>query len=886
MAISAGQTPRSDDISAREEHVRAATRSLSALLDRDPEARQLLHRTDPLPNAAGYRKIISGALSRAGVAELRREKRRRLLEIAARDLTGEIDLVAATSALSDLADACLDATLSSVGSPREVAVVSMGKLGARELNYCSDIDVIFVTDGDVTSATAAAERVVGELGGVAPEGQAFRIDVDLRPEGRSGALVRSVDAMLEYYRRWADDWEYQALIKARASAGNVAAAHAVIDGTRSLVFPVDVSPQRVASIRKMKTRVEEHALRYTRRARAGEERDVKRGPGGIRDIEFAIQLLQLVHGGSDPTVRIASTLAAITRLVEGGYIAEDDAAGMSVAYRWLRAVEHRIQLWQERQVHLLPTDAVAAAALARSLGFRDSPARSASDAFQERHLAVLADVRARFEKLFYRPMIESLAGGSTRALTQEALRERLLVFGFRDVERAARTLDGLVSGTSRRARLFRVLTPPFLRFVVETPLPDQGLFSFLTLGEALQGRVDALGALRDNPPALRILARVLGHGRILGDLLAQVPEELATIADPAGPSTLKPRERLLREASASLVWRDPDDRLSGLRRFKRREMLRVALVDVATDAGVEEVGAALSDVADACLQAALPEDVPLAVVAMGKLGGRELSYASDLDVMFVHEADPQQAERIAEGLMQALGEVTPEGQAFRMDAALRPEGNAGPLARSLEAFVEYYERWARPWELLALIKGRIAAGDADVGARWLSRIKPLAFPTRVPDGALSEIRHLKARMQRERIGRGVDPRRHIKLGPGALSDVEFAIQIVQLRHGGDRPSLRVHGTLDALHAARDAELLSPGDHERLTDAWRFLTRLRARLFLAAGRPVDVLPVKPEDAEAAGIAMGFIDQPRQQLEESYLRLTRRARPIADRLIFGD
>jgi [glutamine synthetase] adenylyltransferase / [glutamine synthetase]-adenylyl-L-tyrosine phosphorylase len=864
----------------RAQAVRSASRSLAEVVD---YASDLLAGEHPLPDADGYLSAMRAARS-AGAAELRTAKRLRLVEIAARDLAGEIALEEVGRALADLADACLTASLEALGGADDLAVIAMGKLGARELNYASDIDVMFVSAGDPTAAKPVAEQLLHELGDFAPEGQAFRIDTNLRPEGRSGALVRSLDGYLEYYNRWAKPWEYQALIKARHAAGASVGA-ALVERTRPLVFPPEVPAERVVSVRKMKERVETHAQRSVRRGRSSESDDVKLGPGGIRDIEFSVQLLQLVHGGTDESVRAPATLDALVALVEGGYVAEDDGAGLAVAYRWLRNVEHRLQLWQERQVHHLPSAEEERARIARVMGFKDSPSESARERFDAYHRGVLSDVRNRFEKLFYRPMIESLAGGMAR-LPEEALRERLRILGFRDVERAARTLSGLVSGGSRRARLFKVLTPALLRSLATTPQPDVGLFGFLTVGEALGSRLDALNALRDNPPALGSLARVLGSGRLLGDVLAQVPDELSLVVDPHDEPRPKERDRLVREARASLGWRDPGERWDGLRRFKRREMLRVAVADVGGAVAVDEVGAGLADLADACLAAALDDlDVPLAVIGMGKLGGRELNYSSDVDVMFLHDADPGAAEKAAEQLMRAIGEVTPEGQAFRVDAALRPEGKSGPLVRSLDSYLEYYERWSRPWEHLALLKARLAAGDPELGERFVAATRTYSYPAKLPPGALAEIRHLKARMEKERVPRGTDARRHLKFGPGGLADVEFSAQVLQLQHAHDRDELRVTGTLDALDACWREGLLTDAEALRLAEAYRFLMKARNRMFFMAGRPQDSLPAKPEELEALGVAMGYTDQPRQQMEEDFLRLTRRARKVAEKVIYG-
>jgi glutamate-ammonia-ligase adenylyltransferase len=875
----------SEVLSTRTTAIERVSRSLNDFLQQDERAAQLLVESE-LPSRDSYRHRMTAAVERGDLVELRLEKRRLLLQIAAFDASGLAELEEVGRALAHLADACLDATLAHFGGSDDLAVVAMGKLGANELNYVSDIDVMFVATGDLGRATKAAENLLAELGAMAPEGQAYAIDANLRPEGRSGALARSFEGFLEYYRRWAKTWEYQALLKARAAAGRLDLAQELVDATRAYVFPREVDAQRIESIREMKERVERNALLSARRTRSRESNDVKLGPGGIRDIEFSVQLLQLVHGGNDPSVRSPATMDALLRLVEGGYIADEDAAGLSVAYRWLRNVEHRLQLRQERRVHMLPSDEHARSDIARSMGFMDGPFESAAERFDTVHHSVLSDVRGRFEKLFYRPMIESLAEAGVTRLSEEALGERLRVLGYRDVKRAARTLAGLVAGTSRRAKLLRVLAPAQLRWLASTPLPDEGLFGFLRVSESLGGRLDALGGLRDNPPGLQLLAKVLGHGRLLSEVLSHVPEELTTIADPRGPGKPKDRERLVREANASLEWREPERKLDGLRRFKRREMLRVALSDLAGEADVVEVGVGLSSLADACLEAALVEcELPFAVIGMGKLGGRELNYSSDIDVMFVHDAEPAEAEGVAEGLMRAIGEVTPEGQAFRIDSALRPEGKSGPLARSIESFLEYYDRWSKPWEHQALVKARVAAGDVSVGERLVDATRRLAFPQRVPLETLAETRHLKARMERERIPRGIEPRRHFKMGPGGTADVEFSIQILQLRHGHEIGDLQVASTLDALTAAERHDLMPAEDAQQLRAAYLFLSCLRNRLFFLTGRPVDVLPVRPEDLEALGVAMGYQDQPRQELQEDYLRITRRTRKIAERYIFG-
>ena len=462
---------------------------------------------------------------------VRTERRLLLLSIAGADLSGELQLEEVGMALADLADACITAALLEAQAPASLGVIAMGKLGARELNYVSDIDVMFVSGDDPQRAASAAARAIEALSAVTAHGRAYLVDVNLRPEGRNGALARTLESYLEYYHRWAQPWEFQALIKARALGSDHPVGQALVDETRSLVYPLSIPTERIAAVRAIKVRVESQARRARTRGTSSRASDVKLDRGGIRDIEFCVQLLQLVHGGLDESVRCAATLDAARALAGGGYLADEDEAGLSVAYRWLRAIEHRLQLRNERRVVRLPHKEMDKAILAHAMGYEDSPTSWAYERFESAHQRVLLDVRSRFEKLFYRPMIESLSVPGAGRLSAAALGERLRLLGFRDTKRAAQILHGLVSGTSRKARLFRVLAPPFMRSLGSTPLPDVGLLSFLSLGDALGERLDVLGALRDNPPGLHLLAHVLGSGRVAGEMLGHVPEQLALIAD-------------------------------------------------------------------------------------------------------------------------------------------------------------------------------------------------------------------------------------------------------------------------------------------------------------------------------------------------------------------
>jgi glutamate-ammonia-ligase adenylyltransferase len=473
------------------------------------------------------------------------------------------------------------------------------------------------------------------------------------------------------------------------------------------------------------------------------------------------------------------------------------------------------------------------------------------------------------------------------------MRERLAALGFANPDRAMAHLHALTAGLSRRATVLRAMLPVMLPWLAEAPDPDGGLAALRVVAERLGDRAAFLGTLRDNPAAAELLCAVLGTSRLLGDLLARHPELLTAMADERGLAAPRPPEELVAEAAA-IVDRHQDAAAAwdALRRFKRRELARVAVRDLAGGAGVELVGAELAALADACLEAALRvaareagvEHAGLAVLGMGKLGGNELNYVSDVDVLFCHqpadgvdpEAAAQAAARVARGVVQGLSAVTHEGTCYRVDANLRPEGRNGPLSRTLGSYQAYWDRWAQPWELQALVKVRPVAGDGALAGRFCAEAAARVYPERLDPETVAAIRHSKARVEAERLPAGTDPRLHLKLGPGGLADVEWTVQLLQLRLGGSRPEVRVQGTLAALDALAGAGLVAAGEAAWLADAYRLCLRTRNLAYLVAGRPVESLPTDPLALDRLARAMG--EPGRQRLLEVYRRATRRARRV--------
>ncbi|MGH8971900.1 MAG: bifunctional [glutamine synthetase] adenylyltransferase/[glutamine synthetase]-adenylyl-L-tyrosine phosphorylase [Acidimicrobiia bacterium] len=869
-----------------------ASRSLSEAAVADPSLLECL--ADPATlagecpadwySAMAVTALEAGADDPAGA--LRRWKRKELARIAVRDLLNLADLPAVGRELAALAQACLEAAVSLVEVPVPMAVIGMGKLGGRELNYASDVDVLFVHEGDTATAERAARSVLSTMAAPGPHGIVFRTDAALRPEGRAGRLSRTLDAYSSYWEKWASTWEFQALIKARPVAGDAGLAARFLEAADPHVWPERLDPDAVREVRSMKARAEEEVSR-----RGLAEREIKRGRGGLRDVEFAVQLLQLVHGRHDPGIRSPNTLEALDQLGRAGYVDKAQVRTLDASYRFLRTVEHRLQLEDETQTHSLPADRASRNRLARVLGYRDEGTRSAREQFEAVHRRHQAQVRSIHEKLFFRPLLEAFAG--TGPLPVAAAEERLAAFGFLDMTHTRAALTELTTGLTRRSRLMAQLFPLLLEWLSETPDPDLGLLQMRRLAEG-RARSGALAiTFRESPGAAERVCRLLGSSRVVGDALRRHPEFVPSLADDALLAAEKSREALVAEALGTLAWRDDEEaRREGLRRFKRRELLRIAARDLLGFASVEAVGRELAALAEACVEATvrwLEPSVPFAVIGMGRLGGRELSYASDIDVLFVYEgsgpSDFDAAEKVATRIIKEIGATTAEGQTFRIDANLRPEGKQGPLARSLDGYRSYYERWALTWEFQSLLKARPIAGDMSLGAEFRRMIEPFVYRVPFPADDVREVRRMKARVERERIPPGEDPQFHLKLGRGSLSDVEFTVQLLQLLEGGRDPEVRSASTIDGLFRLASRGLLAPADAEALRAAYRFCERARNHRYLLTGSPGDSLPTDGAEAARLGRLLGYTSQPVTGLREDYRRLTRRARAVVERVFYG-
>ncbi|WP_413250696.1 bifunctional [glutamine synthetase] adenylyltransferase/[glutamine synthetase]-adenylyl-L-tyrosine phosphorylase [Sinomonas flava] len=862
---------------------------------------------------------------------LRVAYRRRLCELALRDLHAASPtdfLPTAAAELSDLAGAALEAALAvsraeaAATFGREdvaavgLAVIGMGKCGARELNYISDVDVVYVIEADGAQAselddaravligTHLATGLARAVYSTGREPALWQVDANLRPEGRDGPLVRTLDSHLAYYARWAQSWEFQALLKARWIAGDRALGERYEQAIAPLVWSSAGREGFVESVQAMRRRVTENI------PAAEADRQIKLGAGGLRDVEFTVQLLQLVHGRSDENLRVRDTTSAIAALAEGGYIGRRDADEFDSSYRYLRLLEHRLQLSRLRRTHLMPVKDDALRALARAAQGILEIGKSSPEQLLETWHRTKRRVRELHERIFYRPLLNTVANLSPdeARLTPEAAQARLAALGYRDPQGSMRHIEALTAGVSRRAALQRQLLPVLLGWLAEGVDPDGGLLAFRRVSEALGTSPWYLGLLRDSAAAAERLCHVLSDSRLIADLLEVSPESVAWLGNDADLRPLALEAQWNEIQSKLSRHADPAAAMRLVRLIRRREILRVALADRARIIDTQGVGWALADadqaavlgalrVAEAAAAAKAPLVTQVLVVAMGRQGGREIGYGSDADVIYVHrplpDADSAAAQKQALEIVGSLSALLTQPlkppvlaeRVLTLDADLRPEGKNGPLVRSLDSFAEYYRRWALTWEAQALLRARPLAGDDGLAKEFMALVDTVRYPEELPTAEIREIRRIKARVESERLPRGADPSRHVKLGRGGLSDVEWLVQLLQLEHAARHPQLRTTETLPALSAAADLGLLPKADAELLAEAWILASRVRSANVAWSGRASDVLPTSRRDLEAVARWCGYAPGNASALEQHYLNLTRRARQVFERIFYG-
>ncbi|MDO4911717.1 MAG: bifunctional [glutamine synthetase] adenylyltransferase/[glutamine synthetase]-adenylyl-L-tyrosine phosphorylase [Corynebacterium sp.] len=837
-----------------------------------------------------------------------------LLRIAAYDLAGTfirmpgheanpkpaMPFPQVAQALTALADAALNASLAvamrtvygdePAGS--HLAILAMGKCGARELNYISDVDVIFVG----SDAESKITRVASEFIRVGSR-CFFEVDAALRPEGKRGALVRTEESHLAYYKKWAHTWEFQAQLKARPMAGDMALGALHVENLQPMVWTASQRESFVPDVQAMRTRVVENVPQDLR------HRELKLGHGGLRDVEFAVQMLQLVHGRADEKLRVTATTEALARLIDGGYIGREDGAALINSYEFLRLLEHRLQLQRLKRTHLLPADDDTDNLrwLARAAGIVPGAGQTYVDAIRDAVRSTSLEVRDLHTKLFFRPLLNSVVELSVDQLrlTPEAAKRQLAALNYQHPDRAYEHLVALASGSRRRAKIQAMLLPTLLGWLSGTPDPDAGLLNYRKLSETAGESQWYLRMLRDEGIVGQRLMQLLGTSPYVSDLILGNPDAVQLLGDGAtGPKLLdvSPETVSTSLVAAACRQNDPDKAIAVARSLRRAELARVASADLLGMLDVVEVAESLSRVWCAVLEAALRTEIKatgeqkakIAVIGMGRLGGMELGYASDADVMFVCE--PTEGTDTDEAIKWSIGVVDrmrkrlskpSNDPPLEVDLGLRPEGRSGAAVRTVESYKQYYERWGEPWEFQALLRAIPVAGDEEVGQAFLDAINPLRYPEGgCSEDTAREIKRMKARVDNERLPRGADRKTHTKLGRGGLGDIEWTVQLLQMQN----TQVTETGTLQALAHLQEIGALTEEQAEQLRDSWLLATKTRNALALVRRKWTDQLPEPGQQLAPVAMVAGWKDY--QAFYDHYLKITRRARGVVDDVFWGE
>ena len=874
---------------------------------------------------------------------LRRYKRKESLRIGVRDLLGDADLETTTLELTNLAEATLqkcyeigeNELTSRFGTPQAeqpngeksrctFSVIGMGKFGGFELNFSSDIDVMFIysQDGETSQGVEnrqyfnkLSEFIINGLSELTPEGYVFRVDARLRPESSAGSIARSIDSYEAYYEGWGEIWERQSLIKARPVAGDLKLGRQFIDMIQPFVYQRYLDEFSIAEIkmeiRQTKARIEDRI----REKGSSVNNHVKLGIGCIRDIEFTIQCLQLIYGGPNSALRNCNSLESIELLYQHKFLSPRNRDVFADAYRFLRTVEHRLQMEADRQRYSLPSKTPDLIKLARSAGYRDTKSVLALEAFHADYRQHTHAVRLIFEKILEIPTPNGGIDLASLFTTTDAglVRQILNAFGFADPHEARRRLKSMAEGSDgvrfspNVRRLFVQLAPVLLHFLAESPDPDMAFRYIDVFTSKVGARASYYSLFRDNPSIVEMLAKLCGTSRFLAELLIAHPESfdvLTVFSVMAHPKILAEKQRetieLIASVANSLVF-------ERLRQYKNSEVLRIGMRSILAQVELESkdwdetprisadlwtTTAELSDLAEATLQAMysqikdtfqaehgrpLAEDgteVTFAIIGMGKFGGGELNFSSDLDVMLVYSVDGKTTKGVTNAdyfsdlglaLVNGLKGSAEGGSIYELDFRLRPFGNGGAIAMPLAGYQNYFNKHAETWERQALTRARPVAGDMDLGEQFIAQAHAFAYRQPLTRDEVTEIAHTRQRKEAQAT-RPVTTRRrrksrtqNVKAGYGGLVDIEFAVQILQLIHGTDSPQVRVQHTVEAITQLHEIAVLTNDQKAQLLEAYEFLRRVENSLRIVHDRPLDALPDKASELGKLARRLGYADQ---------------------------
>jgi glutamate-ammonia-ligase adenylyltransferase len=887
-----------------------------------------------------------------GMGILRKFKKREILRIGLRDLYGKATLTETMDELSCLAEVIIEKAYeisdrelrkrfgtpiySEDGESRECrfTVLGMGKLGGEELNFSSDIDLMYLyssdkgettgipgTHGDIINSisnheyfTKLSELITKVLGASTEDGFAYRVDLRLRPMGSRGDIATSLRSYELYYESWGKTWERAALTKARPVAGDKDLGKEFLKIIKPFIYRKYLDFAAIGEIRDMKTRID----------RSGyiKGKDVKRGYGGIREVEFLIQALQLIYGAKETGLQERNSMKSMHRLSQKGLLSYDEYSLLSNAYIFLRILEHRLQILDDRQVHTIPEGQKELEALARRMGYRER----ASEKLIKEYAYHTKAVHRIYDNLFYQ-YVEEKPGISELSLMMEGgydeseAKKILKGQGFKDPERAYKNLllirdgEAMAHHTPRWSRMLSNVLPDIFERIVKSPDPDLALRNFESFLNA-GGWEDAFFTmLTENPRFGDLLIALFSDSEYLSRIVIGHPGLTGLLIE--SELGKKTRKRLKEDISSFLrISHAPAEKIDSIRRFKHLEEIRIGVRDLAEEKGFVEVSRDLTKVADVCIEKALvlseeenrkrfgrpiesreegrktKVESGICIIGLGKLGGSEITYGSDLDILFVYSMDGntngpevisnhEYFSRVAERVCYTLSAYTSEGSAYRVDTRLRPAGSKGPLAPSLNAFEEYYRNKAELWERQALTKARFICGNKNLGLSFLKLAEETLYSFPYDQSTFQKISDMKKRIEQELSKEGPE---HIdlKFGPGGIVELEFIVQTLQLINGKSHPELRVPNTLTAIRRLRKSNLISIEEASIMDDAYLFLRGVESRLRVLRNIPSSLLHIKDERLLPLARGMDYDDG--EKFLNALKEHRNKIRGIYDRVLF--
>jgi len=856
---------------------------------------------------------------------LRKFKKREYIRLGLRDLLGLVSLHENVEGLSDLADVCLQVAYEyaikilkeKYGTPRytnadgklresEFAILSMGKLGGRELNYSSDIDLIYIytssmgeTDagnGQTTLSnhefhTKLGQLITKTLHDITPDGNVFRVDLDLRPDGKSGDLVNSLTSCETYYESWGRTWERQALIKARVSAGSQALGREFLNMIRPFVYRRSLDFNAIEEVKTLKKKVD-HNLKQNRL----EKGHIKLGIGGIREVEFIVQSYQLLFAGRDQSLRDPNTSSLIKKLNDREFITDEEYEKLRDAYIFLRNLENRVQISFGLQTYHLPKDEKNLAILARKMGFQGDSYPELVEQLNrefERHTQFVGKM---YSNLFAADEDQKAAGHTAQEwATQRELEGRfsedtLKDYPFRDCERTFRFLKTLRDGpelahaSEKSIQTFYRVLPTLLDLCRKVPDPDAAVDYLVRFMEASHARETYLTIFNDNHKFLEILLILFGSSSVLSALLIKQPNLMDVISNQESLYLYKTPAMMVEELNTRLsAVAEHTEKNICLRQFKQSEELRIGLRFMIHETDVPGTLEDLSHLADIYLQTVyqlareeiqqsagndhLPEH--FAIIGLGKLGGQEINFGSDLDLVFVYDEDVAGKEvsasenlisnyvSLAQKIFQLNSLMAPVPPPYIIDTDLRPEGSRGALVLSLKGYQDYFETRGQIWEQQAMTRARFIAGSPEVGKKFIQLTHNFTYRPKLDYGSLIEITRLRDRMETElaqEARKGLD----VKLGAGGLADIEFSVQVLQLMHGHRNPKLRMGNTFENIRLLSNYGILDHRQAVNLGKHYYFLRNVECALRLLSEQYSSHLPKEDQELAVLARLLGYSD----------------------------